>query len=607
MRVYPLYGFTPEALFAQCRDVYLEVPPENREQVISFLVDWVSRRFDEDFGSKPVLKKKAESERAVRRALLPDLQGGGAMNGAAAAAPDAGGAAAKPPPSDKDLMRFSRWKSDLVAEAITAVGHELFRCMPPHEVCSGDKKRPLLDAQIAMFSNLSNLVAWSVTKAVFPVSLLKKFIKIAHRLYQLNNFHALAAIVVGLNSGHVQTLKNVWKDLSAEWRKLYEKYDALMSPIRNFAAYRAQLMEIGPGVPCYPYLAVITRDLLHINEGNPNLLFERNGHINYEKISLLGSFIEDWRCFQVRAYNISAQPRVVSWVHSLHAVPDMSTLIDTGSPASLLRKMSTQMRSMLTRKASVPTVSPNELPAQTTMMVRGGSQQQLLQPPPQSLRTRSLSWTSDRRSPVGSLESSPAASPDGSPRPPSAQDDDTQSASSNSSSGWKMREFLRRRGLGQYEANFVRHSIRRSQMPELTDADLQSIGITDAADRQKIVSALQEEADRSSETPGDDMDSAGEELNVDVSDVDRLVVSFAVKFGQQVKYIRVTRLYTVDMLEAKLADVFKLDRSRMVVKLVDFEGDRITLKNQTDLDYALLHAEKDASDTCEPLFEAFIK
>merc|ERR1739848_95435 len=100
-----------------------------------------------------------------------------------------------------------------------------------HEMC-GETDRPFLNKQIALFSRLSNLVVWSIVKAPFPMALLKKFIKMAHTFFKLNNFNALGAVISGLNSGHVQTLKRVWEDLPSASRSLFEKYDALMSPMR---------------------------------------------------------------------------------------------------------------------------------------------------------------------------------------------------------------------------------------------------------------------------------------------------------------------------------------------------------------------------------------
>jgi hypothetical protein len=69
-------------------------------------------------------------------------------------------------------------------------------------------------------------VVWAISKAAFPLALLKKFIKLAHLFFKMNNFHLLAAIVTGLNSGHVQTMKHVWSELPDSAKQLFEKFVA---------------------------------------------------------------------------------------------------------------------------------------------------------------------------------------------------------------------------------------------------------------------------------------------------------------------------------------------------------------------------------------------
>lgn len=84
--------------------------------------------------------------------------------------------------------------------------------MPAHEMCDR-RTRGSLDQQIAIFEHIASLVMLSVANATFPLSTLKKCIKVAQRLLALRNYNHLAAVVTGLNSARVQNLKSVWADL----------------------------------------------------------------------------------------------------------------------------------------------------------------------------------------------------------------------------------------------------------------------------------------------------------------------------------------------------------------------------------------------------------
>lgn len=401
MRVYPLYKFTPETLFDTCKDIYFAVPRDNREQVSSFLVDWVSRRYLQDFKgrSRQELFQKVmgliPSEQ--QEVVLQVKEKGDRQYPSNLDLKPTGGVLDK-----KKVMQFSRWSSKVFCETLTLIAHEIFCVMPPHELC-GDTKRTFLNKQINFFSRLSNLVVWSVVKAVFPMALLKKFIKIAHIFYTLNNYHFLGAIITGLNSGHVQALKQVWNDLPEQSRKLFEKYEALVSPMRNFAAYRAHLETVPREECCYPYLAVLMRDLTYINDGNPD--FNEKEQINYTKISMLGSFIEEWRVFQTRHYGFTPNLKIVQWMGELELIPDMSNMLldDDDSTSS--------------SAASTPT-GPASSPH--FLLKASGRIKTMLSPKPQG-RRRSVSIGDNSSSSAGnSPQHSPTVGPSP-PRTPSAQ------------------------------------------------------------------------------------------------------------------------------------------------------------------------------------------
>ena len=543
----------------------------------------------------------------------------------------------------KKVMAFARWDSTLLAETLTLCGHELFRSMPPYEMCGTGAARPVLDKQISLFSQLSNLVVWSITNAVFPLALLKKFIKLTHIFFRMNNLNYVAAIVTGLNSGHVQALKQVWIDLPESSRVLFDKYDALVSPIRNFSGYRAHLATLSHDQPCYPYLAVLTRDLLHISEGNPTM--RNNGSINYTKISLLGNFIEEWRLFQTRSYDCVWNPKVAAWVGALDQVPDLSNVLleadvdnssnnstnnssgnssaaasgelphsQSSSPApSFLRRVSTQVKGLLNPRSvssSPPSVGRKTSGGNSTGLTSPTSsspspvpQQQQQQASEDEALAEASSNVRDRKSPMH--ERPPPLPPrvkKGSQRGEMTRSDSAGSAKSELSEEEgetqeaaeyrQVRNFLVQKGLQRYEANFERHSIRPSQLRDINDYDLISMGIVDKSDRNKVVTALRGLAAGSSSST--DLDSSDSKHDGDVEDSDGGDIvddSLAVKVSMDgvTKMIGVNNKSTIAQVENAIAKMYKIPAGSFVVKLMDLEGDLITLKTAIDLEYSLLN------------------
>merc|ERR1711991_309211 len=171
MRVYPLYGVAPAALLELCQEIHGSVPKAHKMQVVSFVNDWILRRYVADFKGRPslwtsalslvpsedrapLLNVKEEGDRQVPR-ILDLTQLSNTFD-------------------RKRCMAFQRWNSRALCETITMVGHELFCVMPPHEMCGPESSRPMLNRQIEFFSRMSNLVVWSITRSVFPMALVKE-------------------------------------------------------------------------------------------------------------------------------------------------------------------------------------------------------------------------------------------------------------------------------------------------------------------------------------------------------------------------------------------------------------------------------------------------
>ncbi len=610
MRVYPVYGFSAESLFQLLADIFDSVPPANREQVVSFLADWTRRRYPADFRPRPQLFARLmalcdrDASFGELRTEMMALKAKGDAGLPAVGAGEDGQQQQQQQQQQtqpqqqqqqqaadrKKLLAFSRWDSQVLADTLTVCGHELFRSMAPHEMCGDKSSRTVLEKQIALFSHLSNLVVWSVTTAVFPLALLKKFIKLAHLFFKMNNLNYVAAVVTGLNSGHVQTMKQVWADLPEATLSLFNKYDTLVSPMRNFSAYRTHLQTVPHDQPCYPYLAVLTRDLLHIDEGNPTVTSD--GSINYAKISLLGMFIEEWRVFQTRQYVIKWNAKVAAWIQALDQVPNMSEMWLEQDPAagstsgtpSFLRKMSTQVKGLLSaktsRKKSTET-SPQPSPSGSKGASRSSS------------RVQEATGEAAERS--GSEDGRSGGGGGGGRLSSLEDDDDTVLQTGNEIKA--VRAFLAQKGMQKFEHTFEKHSIRPSQLKDINEYDLIAMGIVDKADRGKLVQVLRGTGgggnSNNSEQESGESRADPEMDDSDGGDVWEDGLAVRVACGDNVKIVNVNLKSTPQQVEAVVGKSFDMSAAGFTMKLVDLEGDMIRIKSQAELEYALLNYKSD--------------
>lgn len=177
-----------------------------------------------------------------------------------------------------------------------------------------------------------------------------------------------------------------------------------------------------------------------------------------------------------------------------------------------------------------------------------------------------------------------------------------------------MSRFLEDKGLRKYETHFEKHSIRRGQLRDLNEYDLIAMGIDDKDDRHKLVHAIRKTAaegggaSASSSTvsavPSVKVSDTSSGASVNESDLDDVEhsegdmveddpdkVDVKVGLGDAVRVIRVNPdSCTIEELAMCIAAAFSIaDPNALKIKLLDFEGDLIQLKNQDDLAYALMH------------------
>ena len=120
--------------------------------------------------------------------------------------------------------------------------------------------------------------------------MLEKFMRIARKLRELNNYNALGAVIAGIKSTSVHRLAATRDLIPPNVAKDWMKLEILMSPTRSHFAYR--LAWENSSSERIPYMPLHRRDLVSAEEGNKTFIGdEKDGKINWKKFEIMGEVI----------------------------------------------------------------------------------------------------------------------------------------------------------------------------------------------------------------------------------------------------------------------------------------------------------------------------
>lgn len=149
-----------------------------------------------------------------------------------------------------------------------------------------------INRMIAHFNYIAKWVASLIlmrNKAKHRAMMLEKFINIAQKLRQLNNYNGLAAVLAGLNCISVFRLAQTWCLLNADAHKRFKRLMILMGVQRSHSAYR--LAWKNSTSSRIPFLPLHRRDLVSAEEGSRTFLDEEEIYINWKKFEILSEII----------------------------------------------------------------------------------------------------------------------------------------------------------------------------------------------------------------------------------------------------------------------------------------------------------------------------
>jgi son of sevenless-like protein len=228
----------------------------------------------------------------------------------------------KKPPKPLIPRNFNRyvqfslldWNSIEFARQMTLIEYDYFKKIEPKECLSGGAwakdKKYILAPNIAALTDRWNMMTTWVSQTVLSCDDMKqrrqymiKFIEIAGALRELNNFNGVTEMLSGLNNNSVHRLKKTWEALPQEVLNSFHELQQICDQQNASKNMREALARAPP--PCIPPLSMYLKDLIFIEDGNPDQI---RGLINVFKRRQLSKIILEIKQYQQTPYHLERVP-----------------------------------------------------------------------------------------------------------------------------------------------------------------------------------------------------------------------------------------------------------------------------------------------------------
>lgn len=149
-----------------------------------------------------------------------------------------------------------------------------------------------MNRMVAHFNHIAQWVANMILirdKAKHRAPCLEKFMQVALKLRQMNNYNGLAAVLAGINGTSIHRLAQTRALVSPEVQKRFAGLVLLMGTQKSHFAYRLA-WENSP-LPRIPFMPLHRRDLVSAEEGSKTFVGPTGDRINWKKFEVLGEVL----------------------------------------------------------------------------------------------------------------------------------------------------------------------------------------------------------------------------------------------------------------------------------------------------------------------------
>lgn len=197
----------------------------------------------------------------------------------------------------KVSLVFNHLEPDELAEHLTFLEHKVmrrisFQDFKEYAVTAMLKDNVRLERSIALFNGLSQWIQCMVLSKTTPqqrADVIVKFVNVAKRLRELQNYNTLMAVVGGLCHSALARLSKTTACISPDAQRILTDMTELLSSASNFSNYRRALNEsVGFRIPI---LGVHMKDLISLHVALSD--YADNGLINFRKMAQLSVIFQE--------------------------------------------------------------------------------------------------------------------------------------------------------------------------------------------------------------------------------------------------------------------------------------------------------------------------
>ncbi|XP_041064520.1 ras-specific guanine nucleotide-releasing factor RalGPS2 isoform X5 [Carcharodon carcharias] len=221
------------------------------------------------------------------------------------------------------------------ASQITLMDAPVFKAIQPEELSScgwNKKEKHSSSPNVVAFTRRFNHVSFWVVQEILTAQTLKiraevlsHYVKTAKKLYELNNLHALMAVVSGLQSAPIFRLTKTWALLSRKDKTTFEKLEYLVSKEDNYKRLRDYVTSLKM-TPCIPYLGIYLSDLTYIDSAYPSTHSIIESEQRSNLMNNILRIISDLQ--QSCDYDIPLLPHVQKYLNSARYIEELQKFVE---------------------------------------------------------------------------------------------------------------------------------------------------------------------------------------------------------------------------------------------------------------------------------------